>query len=53
MKKELYEWLKYEWKISNAAKYQKYFEEWVNNMTETQILGFDKMRLADYINHNA
>lgn len=51
MHKELYDWLQYEWKISNHVKYQKYFTEWVNNLTINQILGFDKMRLADYINH--
>lgn len=51
MNKILYEWLKNEWKISNHVKYQKYFDEWVKNLTPEQISGFDKMKDADYIKH--
>ena len=51
MPEELYKWLKYEWKISNHNKYQKYFEEWVSNLTKSQIMMFNKMRLAYYIQH--
>lgn len=51
MNKELYNWLKYEWLISNHTKYQKYFEEWVKNLTNSQIEGFNKMKNSDYINH--
>jgi len=51
MNKTLYEWLKSEWKISNHPKYQKYFEEWVKNLTDDQISGFEKMRNADNIQH--
>ena len=27
------EWLKTQWKYDNHPKYQKYFEEWYNNIT--------------------
>jgi len=47
----LYIWLEDQWKISNHAKYQKYFKEWVVNITESQIRGFEKARTADYIQH--
>jgi hypothetical protein len=47
MNKLLYNWLKYQWKINNSNKYQKYFEEWISNLTENQILGFNKMRKKD------
>ena len=51
MNKYLYNWLEYEWRVSNHTKYQKYFKEWINNLTDNQIKAFDKMRLADYIQH--
>ena len=51
MNKVLYEWLKSEWKLSNHVKYQKYFEEWVKNLTDDQISGFEKMKTADNIKH--
>lgn len=51
MNRTLYEWLKSEWKDCNHVKYQKYFDEWIKNLTNDQILGFDKMRIADYIKH--
>ena len=47
----LYNWLKYQWVISNHAKYQQYFKEWVDNLTENQIIKFNEMRLADYTIH--
>lgn len=28
----LFNWLEYEWRISNAPKYQQYFKEWVENL---------------------
>ena len=49
--KKLYGWLEYEWIISNHRKYQKYYIEWVTNLTNSQIEGFNKMRLSDYIQH--
>jgi hypothetical protein len=39
---ELYNWLKYQWKLCNLPKYQKYFTVWVDNLTENQIEGFTK-----------
>ena len=42
--KELYDWLEYQWKRSNHAKYRQHFKEWVENITEAQINGFEKMR---------
>jgi hypothetical protein len=51
MNKILYQWLKYEWAESNHIKYQKYFEVWIKNLTDDQILGFDKMRTSDNIQH--
>lgn len=40
MNDKLYNWLYNEWRYSNLPKYMKYFESWVNNLTENQILGF-------------
>ena len=40
----LYNWLEYEWRISNAPKYAHYFKEWVDNLTDAQIEYFNKMR---------
>jgi len=51
MDKGLYNWLEYEWRISNHVKYQKYFKKWVKNLTKNQMIGFEKMRTADYIQH--
>jgi hypothetical protein len=42
--KALYNWLQYQWIDCNPPKYQHLFKEWVANLTETQIKGFEKMR---------
>ena len=42
MTDELYGWLKYRWKMDNHPKYQHLFEEWVKNITKSQIDGFSK-----------
>ena len=42
MTKELYEWLRERWYIDNHAKYRHLFEEWIKNITESQIEGFSK-----------
>lgn len=42
MEDKLYEWLKLRWKYDNLPKYQKYFEGWVKNLTNSQIDGFAK-----------
>lgn len=42
MTPKLYTWLLEQWRISNHAKYQHYFEEWVKNILPAQIEGFEK-----------
>ena len=37
MNDKLYQYLKEQWKTNNLPKYQKYFGEWVNNLTDYQI----------------
>lgn len=51
MNKILYNQLEFEWRESNHTKYQHYFKEWVKNLTDGQIKGFEKLRTADYIKH--
>lgn len=41
MKNKLIEYLKQEWKYNNHKKYQKYFDEWFENLTDVQILYFE------------
>lgn len=43
MNKDLYNCLKNEWKFNNHKKYQKYFDEWFDNLTENQIYYFTKL----------
>ena len=45
MSEALYQYLKNEWRNNNLTKYQKYFEEWVSNLTETQIYYYNKLWL--------
>jgi hypothetical protein len=45
MRRELYEWLKERWRRDNHPKYQHYFEQWVSNITESQISGFNRQEL--------
>ena len=40
MTNELYEWLQREFYYSNVNKYKRYFEEWISNITASQIDGF-------------
>ena len=42
IQKELYDWLQFRWRNDNHTKYHKYFDDWVNNVTEDQIDGFNK-----------
>ena len=42
MTRELYEWLKDRWRKDNHTKYLHYFDEWVENITESQIEGYVK-----------
>lgn len=39
---ELIEWLRYHWRRDNHAKYQKYFNMWLSNITNSQIEYFTK-----------
>lgn len=32
MNRELEEWLRYHWRRDNHPKYQRYFDEWLNNL---------------------
>ena len=48
MNEELYNWLEKMFMYSNIQKYRKYFKEWVDNITESQIIGFERMKKADY-----
>ena len=46
MSNELLLWLEKEFKYSNHKKYHKYFNEWVNNITESQVDGFNKQMIG-------
>jgi len=46
MNSVLHEWLRNEFYNSNLSKYKKYFDEWVNNVTESQIDGFENQRIG-------
>ena len=41
----LYQYLKIEWEKNNLPKYQKYFDEWINNLTTIQIYYYNKLWL--------
>jgi len=41
----LYVYLKNQWRKNNAPKYQHYFEQWVKNLTKTQIYYYKKLWL--------
>jgi len=43
MNKELRQYLEKEWRYNNLKKYQKYFNEWVENLTDNQIHYFKKL----------
>lgn len=43
---ETLSWLKKEFLYSNHRKYYKYLDEWINNLTENQIIAFEKQRLG-------
>jgi hypothetical protein len=42
MTKELVEWLEFRWRKDNHKKYHRYFNEWLKNITQSQIEGFAK-----------
>lgn len=45
MNDKLYEWLKTHWRYNNHPKYLKYFDDWVENITENQIIHFNRMMI--------
>jgi hypothetical protein len=45
MKKDIYTYLQYEWRMRNHVKYQHYFETWFENITDNQIYYFRKEML--------
>ena len=49
MNEELYSWLEKMFIRSNISKYRKYFHEWIENITEDQIIGFQRMMNANYV----
>lgn len=40
MDENLLEWMKMRWRYDNLPKYQKYFDEWVSKLTDSQIIGY-------------
>lgn len=40
------EWLRLEFNKCNHAKYRKYADEWLNNLTDAQIDGFERQRIG-------
>ena len=43
-------WLYYHWLEDNHHKYAKYFEEWYNNLTTSQVQGFENQAYRE-LNH--
>jgi len=39
----LYRYLDEEWRKNNSPKYQQYFKEWVNNLTDIQIYYYNTL----------
>jgi hypothetical protein len=48
MNEELYTYLESMFIRSNIPKYRKYFKEWIDNVTEEQLVGFERMMNANY-----
>jgi hypothetical protein len=46
MNSVLREWLRVEFYKSNVTKYVKYFDEWIEGITENQINGFEQQRIG-------
>lgn len=45
MDKILCSWLEKEFYRSNHKRYHKYFKEWIDNITDSQIQYFEKQRI--------
>lgn len=50
MDKELMDWLEKRWRYDNHAKYRHLFSEWIENITEGQVIGFRKQMYNDIHN---
>ena len=46
MTKELHDWLEKEFYFNNHKKYHKYFKEWIDNLTNDQIKGFQDLMIG-------
>jgi hypothetical protein len=42
----LFDYLRERFYQNNHSKYRKYFDEWVNNVTETQLFYYEKERIS-------
>ena len=42
----LFDYLRERFYKNNHTKYRKYFDEWVENVTETQLMYFEKERIS-------
>jgi hypothetical protein len=42
----LFDYLRERFYKNNHTKYRKYFDEWINNVTETQLFYFEKERIS-------
>lgn len=50
MDKELTDWLEKRWRYDNHTKYRHLFSEWIENITEGQVIGFYKQMYNDIHN---
>ena len=50
MNKELFSWLEKEFRIANHTKYHKYFDEWIKNISNNQIEGFNNQMIGQLTN---
>ena len=46
MTKELFNYLEEVFYQSNIKKYHKYFKEWADNLTNSQLEGFENQRIG-------
>lgn len=40
------QWLELEFFHSNSKKYHSYCKEWLNNLTDEQLIGFEEQRIS-------
>lgn len=44
---KLYIWLEHHFYHDNHSKYKKYFNEWLNHLTDSQIIGFQHQMIVE------